>query len=52
LAHSREPQVVAEGSAAVLTASVAREAQPSGVASGGDGLLHGNDDQIAAQVIG
>ena len=43
LAHSREPQDVAEGSAAVLTASVAMEAQPSGVASGGDGLLHGND---------
>ena len=52
LAHPREPQDVAEGSAAVLAASVAVEDQINGVASGGDGLLHGFDDQIAAQMIG
>ena len=52
LARSGEPQDVAEGPAAVLAASVAVEDQIGGVASGGDGLLHGFHDQIAAQVIG
>ena len=52
LTHSREPQDVAKGPTTVLTASVAVKDQIGGVASGGDGLLHGIDDQIAAQVIG
>lgn len=45
LAHFGKPQDLAEGPAAGLAATVAVEGQIGGVASGGDVLLHGFDNE-------